>query len=114
MSESVFFEVPSGPYGWGDCMGVVGSVGMGPAMAVLAAGTRRPSRLTQGRDSWGCIWGGMGKINVTAMLEPRTLFVVTMLFLEVKVTRVWPGAWECWGEKQEGRWVLSTSQGFAG
>lgn len=37
-----------------------------------------------------------------------------ILFLEVKVTRAWPQAWECWGEKQEGRRALSTSQGFAG
>lgn len=34
-------------------MGAVGSVGMGPGMAVLAAGTRRPSTLTQGRGRWG-------------------------------------------------------------
>lgn len=26
-----------------------------------------------------------------------------ILFLEVKVTRAWPGAQECWGEKQDRR-----------
>lgn len=53
-------------------MGTVGSMGVGPVRAVLAAGTRKRSTLTQGCGSWGCIWGGVGEINVTAMLEPRT------------------------------------------
>lgn len=53
-------------------MGTMGSVGMGPVRAVLAAGTRRPSTLTRAAAAGGCIWGGVGEINVTAMLEPRT------------------------------------------
>lgn len=40
-------------------MGTVGSMGMGPVRAVLAAGTRKLSTLTQGCGSWGVhLWRG--------------------------------------------------------
>lgn len=45
--------------------------------------------------------------------RPGRLSVAKILFLEVEVARAWPGAWECWCEKQEGGRAISTSQGSA-
>lgn len=42
-------------------MGTVGSRGMGPVRAVLAAGTRKLSTLTQGCRSWGLHLGRGGR-----------------------------------------------------
>lgn len=79
--------------GTGDCS--AGSAGSGHTQADHTGGRVVPLAM--------CLWGA-GRQSGRAMLEPWTglLSVAKILFLEVKVTSAWPGAWEgCWGERQE-------------
>lgn len=96
-------EVPSGPNGLGSCTGsqeLRDSGAWGLVAVVPAVGVCRLTALAWGwGGGWGRVRGGVGDINLTALLEPWAAVPGQNIIPGIKVARAGLEPRECWGEK---------------